>query len=97
MKFVIESKTDLRAFLIKIGILLITFIVFAKNLLTAETVARKTRPGKAIIEAINLTKPVIKEVRNFLIEEKSFEKKLVMEDRTAKILVLTETMTFLIV
>src|SRR3972149_6794572 len=69
--------------------------VATKPFLVANTTARKTRLKEALIEAINLAKPVIREIKNFLIEVRIFEKNAVMEVRIVKIPVLIEPRSFL--
>ena len=61
----------------------IPVLIENRLILTADTIARKARLKEALIEAISLARAVISKTKNFLIEDRIFEKKADMEARIA--------------
>jgi hypothetical protein len=82
---VFEKNAAIEARIAKIPVLtaskplLIAEARFTKNVLMAETIARRLRLMEALTEAINLAKPAIREKMNFLIEARILKKKPAME------------------
>ena len=57
--------------------------ILTKNALMARMTVRKNCLIEAIIEVINLTKPFTKDLKNFLIDFRSFKKKVCIETKIA--------------
>ena len=87
---VLEKNACIEARIVNIPVL-----IEATAFLMADKTARKARLQETIIEAINLTKPVIRERMNFLIDVRIFEKKVTMEARMVMKPVLMATGIFL--